>query len=318
MKKIKPNIYLNGKSYYVSCSINNTHYHKSFKTLPEAEEYLHNLQFFNIREVLNYPDNLIDLFFSDDADVDITYIEEHFDKNFTELLLTLSPRESECIRLYFKEGYTLESIAKQKGVTRERVRQIIAKGLRRLKHPSRIKYLRYGKELYELQNSVLKMKEALENKINIIAKRIAMPSLYSVQVQAVEFIPIDVLELSVRSYNCLRRAGINTMGDLLLLSEDKLRTIRNLGNKSLREILMKLEPYRDAVVDFSIPYKEVSFNLDALSKFFYEEVKHRLKEAYNIDNPDDDLITTIVYLLCNRSEEVINASIIDEVIKKYS
>ena len=47
----------------------------------------------------------------------------------------------------FKEGYTLESVAKQMGVTRERVRQIIAKGLRRLKHPSRIKYLRYGKEL---------------------------------------------------------------------------------------------------------------------------------------------------------------------------
>ena len=80
MKKIKPNIYLNGKLYYVSCSINGTHYHKSFKTLPEAEEYLHNLQFFNKREVLNYPDNLIDLFFADDDAVDIVYIEEHFDK----------------------------------------------------------------------------------------------------------------------------------------------------------------------------------------------------------------------------------------------
>lgn len=316
MKKIKPNIYLNGKSYYVSCSINNTHYHKSFKTLPEAEEYLHNLQFFNTREVLNYPDNLIDMFFADDADVDITYIEEHFDENFTALLETLSPRESECIRLYFKEGYTLESVAKQKGVTRERVRQIIAKGLRRLKHPSRIKYLRYGKELYELQNSVLKMKEDLQNKINAIAKRIAMPSLCSVQAPAVELMPIDVLELTVRSYNCLRRAGINTIGDLLLIPEDELYFIRNLGNKSVKEILMKLKPYRDAV-EFSIPYKEVSFNLDALSQFFYDEVKHRLKEVYNIDNPDDDLIATIVYLLCDKSEEIINASIIDEIIKKY-
>lgn len=316
MKKIKPNIYQNGKSYYVSCSINGTHYNKSFKTLPEAEEFLHNLQFFNTREVLNYPDNLIDMFFADDADVDIDYIEEHFDENFTALLETLSPRERDCIHLYFKDGYTLEAIAKQMGVTRERVRQIISKGLRRLKHPSKIKYLRYGKELYELQNSVLKMREALENKIKIIAKRIAMPSPYSVQIQSVALMPIDVLDLTVRSYNCLRKAGINTIGDLLSISEDKLRTIKNLGNKSVAEILMKLEPYRDNV-DFSIPYKEVPFNLDSLSKFFHDEVKHRLKEVYNIDNPDDDLITTIVYFLCYKSEEVINANIIDEVIKKY-
>ena len=51
--------------------------------------------------------------------------------------------------------------------------------------------------------------------------------------------------------------------------------------------------------------------------FFHDEVKHRLKEVYNIDNPDDDLITTIVYFLCYKSEEIINANIIDEIIKKY-
>lgn len=316
MKRIKPNIYLNGKSYHVSCSIDGTHYNKSFKTLPEAEEYLHNIRFFNKREILNYPDNLIDLFFADDADVDIVYIEEHFDENFTALLGTLSPRERECIRLYFKEGYTLESIGNQLGVTRERVRQIISKGLRRMKHPSRLKYLRHGKELYELQNSVLKMQEDLQRKINTIAKRIAMPSLCSVQAQAVELMPIDVLELSVRPYHCLRRAGINTIGDLLSTSEDELRVIRNLGNKSVKEILTKLEPYRNAV-DFSELYKEVPFNLDALSKFFYDEVKHRLKEVYNIDNPDYDLIATIVYFLCDKSEEIINVNIINEIIKKY-
>lgn len=316
MKKIQPNIYENGKSYYVTCSVNGTHYNKSFKTLPEAEEFLYNLQFFTTRELLNYPDNLINIFFADDADADIIYIEEHFDENFTALLETLSLRESECIRLYFKEGYTLESVAKQLGVSRERIRQIISKGLRRLKHPAKIKYLRYGKELYELQNSVFKMKEDLQNKINTIAERTAMPSLCSVQVQAVEFMPIDVLDLTVRSYNCLRRAGINTIGTLLLTSEDKLRTVRNLGRKSANEILTKLEPYRDAI-DFSISYKEVPFNPDALSQFFYDEVEHRLKEVYNIDDPDDGLISTIVYLLCVNSEKIINASIIDEVIKRY-
>lgn len=55
-----------------------------------------------------------------------------------------------------------------------------------------------------------------------------------------ENIPIDELELSIRSYNCLRRAGINTVGELLALSEDDLTHVRNLGRKSREEIRQKL------------------------------------------------------------------------------
>ena len=48
------------------------------------------------------------------------------------------------------------------------------------------------------------------------------------------------LELSVRSYNCLKRAGINTLGDLLKMSSEQLVNVRNLGKKSLDEIMQKL------------------------------------------------------------------------------
>lgn len=51
---------------------------------------------------------------------------------------------------------------------------------------------------------------------------------------------IDELELSVRSYNCLKRAGINTIGDLRQRSFDDLTRVRNMGRKSLNEILLKL------------------------------------------------------------------------------
>ena len=51
---------------------------------------------------------------------------------------------------------------------------------------------------------------------------------------------VEELELSVRSSNCLKRAGINTVGELVSKSEDDLMKVRNLGKKSLQEIKDKL------------------------------------------------------------------------------
>ena len=52
---------------------------------------------------------------------------------------------------------------------------------------------------------------------------------------------IDELELSVRSYNCLKRAGINTVEELCNKTSDDMMKVRNLGKKSLDEVLLKLK-----------------------------------------------------------------------------
>jgi DNA-directed RNA polymerase subunit alpha len=52
---------------------------------------------------------------------------------------------------------------------------------------------------------------------------------------------IEELELSVRSSNCLKRAGINTVEELVDKTEDDLMKVRNLGKKSLQEIKDKLD-----------------------------------------------------------------------------
>ena len=52
---------------------------------------------------------------------------------------------------------------------------------------------------------------------------------------------IDELELSVRSYNCLKRAGINTVEELCSKTPDDMMKVRNLGRKSLEEVLAKLK-----------------------------------------------------------------------------
>ena len=61
---------------------------------------------------------------------------------------------------------------------------------------------------------------------------------------------IDELELSVRSYNCLKRAGINTVSELTSKTPEDMMKVRNLGRKSLEEVLAKL---RELNLGLSMP-----------------------------------------------------------------
>ena len=70
--------------------------------------------------------------------------------------------------------------------------------------------------------------------------------------------PIEELDLTVRSYNCLKREGINTVAELINLSEDQLMNIRNFGSKSVDEVRDKLTSmglkFRDSVPGFDATY----------------------------------------------------------------
>ena len=54
---------------------------------------------------------------------------------------------------------------------------------------------------------------------------------------------IEDMDLSVRSSNCLRRANILTVEDLVKKSKDDMLKVKNLGSKSLEEIIKKLQSY---------------------------------------------------------------------------
>lgn len=54
---------------------------------------------------------------------------------------------------------------------------------------------------------------------------------------------IEELDLSVRSFNCLKRAGINTIEDLIYKTEEEMMKVRNLGRKSLEEVIAKLNSF---------------------------------------------------------------------------
>ena len=52
---------------------------------------------------------------------------------------------------------------------------------------------------------------------------------------------IEELDMSVRSFNCLKRAGIDTVEDLINRTEEDMMKVRNLGKKSLEEVIQKLQ-----------------------------------------------------------------------------
>jgi DNA-directed RNA polymerase subunit alpha len=88
------------------------------------------------------------------------------------------------------------------------------------------------------------MREHLDLFINLCDKTDDMDIMVEKEESAKERtleMPIDELELSVRSFNCLKRANINTVEELTNKSEDDMMNVRNLGRKSLDEVKQKLE-----------------------------------------------------------------------------
>ncbi|NDA89229.1 MAG: DNA-directed RNA polymerase subunit alpha, partial [Actinobacteria bacterium] len=82
----------------------------------------------------------------------------------------------------------------------------------------------------------------LARELNANAEGIEMgPSIQDAALAADMALPIEDLDLTVRSYNCLKREGIHTVGELLSRSEADLMDIRNFGSKSIDEVKAKLQ-----------------------------------------------------------------------------
>ena len=77
------------------------------------------------------------------------------------------------------------------------------------------------------------LSETMGNKSTVVEKAEA-------QRDKVMEMTIDDMDLSVRSYNCLKRANINTVEDLISKTEEEMMKVRNLGRKSLEEVINKL------------------------------------------------------------------------------
>ncbi len=170
------------------------------------------------------------------------------------VLALLTDREQTVIEKRYKEHRTYEDIGKEFGVTRERIRQVEQKALRKLSHQTRRKILQYGVREYYLNsdiNTAMREITRAANAMNRIVGAIestdgAVDTMKDIAKQIADerkSESIEKLDLSVRSYNCLKRANITTLEDLSNISEKQLKKVRNLGLRGCEEIKAKMREY---------------------------------------------------------------------------
>lgn len=192
----------------------------------------------------------------------------------------LTEKEQKVLQLRYQEEYTLEQVSENMNCTKERIRQIQVKAIRKLRYPKYRMPLLYGDEYEkvimeldtvqkEIDQIYLKRekesKESLLKKIREVQaetrnKEKELDVLRSLKQKTdvnthsmneiAEYLkdtPIEVLNLSVRSYNALKRNWtegkldpINTVGKLVCLTRKDLSDIRNLGVHSVDEIIDRI------------------------------------------------------------------------------
>ena len=194
----------------------------------------------NIKEKKEYPKNLLSQVFVNglptDLPDDITLVLEYI------IQKTLTEREGRVLDMRYKRYMTMAAIGEEYGLRAERIRQIEAKAVRKLRHPSRSRYILMGMEGYINYLRDTAVDERLrEYKKEIISleKKIAelTDTEYEEEKNELENAPIAELDLSVRTFNILYRAGYSTVKELLDADAEKIVSLPNLGLKNFSDLI---------------------------------------------------------------------------------
>lgn len=150
--------------------------------------------------------------------------------------IDLTDREKRCVYKYFFEHKTYDQISKENLVTRERIRQIICKAVRKLNHPKRKECL--YKYVYPEFNNLIIKRDEKQKELQDIEVRIAQFTNSRIIEKPLHIYQkhIHDLEFSIRTENALREKGIVSIGELCDMTELELLSIRNFGRKSLKEV----------------------------------------------------------------------------------
>ena len=154
----------------------------------------------------------------------------------------LTQREADILHQRFQQGKTCAEIGKEYGLTLERIRQIKHNALRKLREPGRFVFLQKGVSGvidFEVDNAVEKLNAEKQQKVVVEQQLggIYNSTLKIMSLADVKSMELYELGLSTRSYNGLKRAGLNTLGDVEKITVKQLKCIRNLGKSSCEEII---------------------------------------------------------------------------------
>jgi DNA-directed RNA polymerase specialized sigma24 family protein len=179
----------------------------------------------------NWPQNLVSAIFDEEYSGTVTDV---LHENIKLMLSELTDLERAAIEDRYLSKYAFEEVARRFGVSRNTIMAVTTRAIERLRQSEHLECLRNDYKI-EAKSSESKRDEDIES--------IGSGNAYSLARFELAYgsSSIDHLDLSVRSYNCLRRAGICTVDEVCKRLSGDAKSIRNLGMPSLKEILIKLE-----------------------------------------------------------------------------
>lgn len=171
---------------------------------------------------------------------------------------TLSEREQFIILGRYREHRTLRSIGEDLGVIGERVRQVEVKALRKLRSRRNMGFMVKGvagyiKELCEKEyerGHQVGYSEGYQQGIEDAPQGITKAGV-SVTISS---LPVEALELSTRTYNALKRAGYETIGEIIPLTHREMIHVKNLGPQQRQEVAVGLHKYGITQTEWDLFY----------------------------------------------------------------
>lgn len=152
---------------------------------------------------------------------------------YDEVISSLNQQEQTVIRARFMDGQTYHAIGEMLGLTVERIRQVSNKACRKMRQPWR------QKQISPVQPADTAASKAYDEAL--AAARSGREA--TLKEQDLSKITIRELNLSVRAFNCLNRAEVNTLKELASYTESDLYKLRNVGRRTVSEIRSMLQGY---------------------------------------------------------------------------
>ncbi len=178
-------------------------------------------------------------------------LPEDIEQSLAYVLAGLTEQEQEIIYAYFHERLTYKEIALTQKVTIGRIQNIVAKSVDKLSHPTRMQFLIHGVKGVIQKTSVEAAQKAISIRLEQALLDVDKIAQYLHTITCKEeclnispkceepswAVRLDELDLSCRSYNCLKRAGVTTILDITKMSKDDLMHVKNMGRKSFEEVV---------------------------------------------------------------------------------
>lgn len=226
----------------------------NFKLFTNDKYYFKKVRYANTGYELPYPLNLYnDMHILDDNKIELPISTDQMNGLEKAILDSLNNKEKSCIIQYYKDELSLAEISEQYGVSRERVRQIIAKGIRKLKNPNAKKLILFGirgsgllkreMELDDLEKTLEKREQIIADHASLINTKLKIVAPELQQEENLKKIELEDLGISTRAYTCLRRSNIRNLYDLSKMTLKELFAIRNMGKHTVDEIIAAMRRY---------------------------------------------------------------------------